>query len=52
MPFVLAQFGLPDQPWVDPVLSVAVVLISMLVAAVVHFAMFPLMTRLTNHTPN
>ena len=51
MPFVLAQFGLPDQPWVDPVLSVAVVLISMLVAAVVHFAMFPLMTRLTNHTP-
>ena len=51
MPFVLAQFGLPDQPWVDPVLSIAVVLISVLVAAVVHFAMFPLVTRLTNHTP-
>ncbi len=51
MPFVLSQFGLPDAPWVDPVLSIAVVVISMLVAALVHFAMFPLVTRLTNHTP-
>ena len=51
MTFVLAQFGLPDQPWVDPVVSVAVVLISMLVAALVHFGMFPLVTRLTHHTP-
>ena len=51
MPFVLAQFGLPDAPWVDPVLSIAVVLISVLVAAIAHFAMFPLVTRLTNHTP-
>ncbi len=51
MPFVLAQLGLPDEPWVDPVISIAVVLVSMLVAAVVHFAMFPLVTRLTNHTP-
>ena len=50
MPFVLSQFGLPDQPWVDPVLSIAVVLISMLVAAVAHFALFPLVTRLTHHT--
>ena len=52
MPFLLAQFGLPDQPWVDPVISIAVVLVSMLVAAVVHFAMFPLVTRLTNQTPS
>ncbi len=50
MTFVLAQFGLPDQPWVDPVLSVAVVLVSMLVAALAHFAMFPLIMRLTHHT--
>lgn len=51
MLFVLSQFGLPDAPWVDPVLSVAVVVISILVAAIVHFAMFPLVTRLTHHTP-
>ena len=51
MPMVLAQFGLPDEPWVEPVIAVAVVLISMAVAAVVHFAMFPLITRLTHHTP-
>ena len=51
MPFVLSQFGLPDAPWVDPVLSITVVVISMLVAALVHFAMFPLVTRLTHHTP-
>ena len=50
MPFVLAQFGLPDQPWVDPVVSIAVVLISVLVAAIAHFALFPLVTRLTHHT--
>ncbi len=36
----------------DPVISIAVVLVSMLVAAVVHFAMFPLVTRLTNQTPS
>ena len=51
MPFVLAQFGLPDEPWVAPVFSVAVVLISIFVAAIAHFAMFPLATRLINHTP-
>ena len=51
MPFLLAQFGLPDQPWVDAVLSIAVVLISIIVAAIAHFAMFPLVTRLTHHTP-
>ena len=50
MPFVLAQFGLPDQPWVQPVLSIAVVLISVVVAGIAHFAMFPLVTRLTNRT--
>ncbi len=51
MPFVLAQFGLGDQPWVDPVMAVAVVLVSVLVAGVVHFALFPLVMRLSSHTP-
>ena len=50
MPFVLAQFGLPDQPWVGPVLSISVVLVSMLIAAVAHFALFPLVNSLTHHT--
>ncbi len=51
MPFVLAQFGLGDQPWVDPALAAAVVLVSMLVAAAVHLFVFPLAMRVTNHTP-
>ena len=51
MPFLLAQFGLPDQPWVDAVLAIAVVLISVIVAAIAHFALFPLVTRLTHRTP-
>lgn len=51
MTVVLAQFGLPDQPWVEPVIAIAVVLISMVFAAIVHFAMFPLITRLTHQTP-
>ena len=51
MPFVLAQFGLPDQPWVDPVVAVAVVLVSLLVAALVHWFVFPVAMRLTNSTP-
>ena len=50
MPVVLAQFGLPDESWVDPVIAIAVVLVSMFVAAIVHFAMFPLVTRLSHHT--
>ena len=51
MAFVLAQFGLGDQPWVEPVVAIAVVLISMVVAALVHFVMFPLVVRLTHQTP-
>ncbi len=51
MPFVLAQFGLGDQPWVDPAVAAAVVLVSMLVAAAVHLFVFPLAMRVTNHTP-
>ena len=50
MPFVLAQFGLGDQPWVDPVISIAVVLVSTVVAGIVHFALFPLVMRLSHHT--
>ena len=51
MSFVLAQFGLGDQSWVEPVLATAVVLISMVVAAILHFGMFPLVMRLSHHTP-
>ena len=51
MPFVLAQFGLGDQPWVEPVVAVAVVLVSMLVAAFVHLAVFPLIMHLAHRTP-
>ena len=51
MPFVLAQFGLGDQPWVDPVVAVVVVLVSMAVAALVHLAVFPLIMHLSQHTP-
>ena len=48
---LLSMFGLPDELWADAVISVAVVLIAMAVAALAHFAMFPLVTRLTNQTP-
>ena len=51
MPLVLAQFGLGDQPWVDPVVAIAVVLVSMAVAALVHLAVFPLIMHLSQHTP-
>ena len=51
MTFVLAQFGLGDQPWVDPVVSIAVVLISMVVAGLVHLAVFPLIMHLAHRTP-
>ena len=51
MPFVLAQFGLRDQPWVEPVVAIAVVLVSMLVAAFVHLAVFPLIMHLAHRTP-
>ena len=51
MPFVLAQFGLGDHTWMDPVIAVAVVLISMAVAAVVHFGVFRLVVYLSNQTP-
>jgi small-conductance mechanosensitive channel len=48
---VLAQFGLGDQPWVEPVVAIAVVLVSMLVAAFVHLAVFPLIMHLAHRTP-
>ncbi len=51
MPFLLAQFGLPDQPWVDPAVAAAVVLISVLVAAFVHLAVFPVIMHLAHRTP-
>ena len=50
MPTLLVIFGLPDTLWVHAAISIAVVLISMIVAALAHFAMFPLATRLTHHT--
>lgn len=52
MPTLLVIFGLPDTLWVHAAISIAVVLISMLVAALAHFAMFPLATRLTHRTPS
>ncbi len=51
MPTLLVIFGLPDTLWVHAAISIAVVLISMLAAALAHFAMFPLATRLTHRTP-
>ena len=52
MPFPLAIFGLPDTLWVEAAISIAVVLISMLVAALAHFAIFPLAARLSDRTPS
>lgn len=52
MPFLLAQFGLPDQPWVDPVVAAGVVVISMMVAALVHLVVFPVIMHLAHRTPN
>ena len=52
MPFLLAQFGLPDQAWVDPVVAAGVVVVSMMVAAVVHLVVFPVIMHLANRTPN
>ena len=46
----MSLFGLPDELWAHAVVSVAVVLISVVVAALVHFAMFPMVNRLTNRT--
>ena len=51
MTFVLAQFGLGNQPWVDPVVAIAFVLISMVAAGLVHLAVFPLIMRLAHRTP-
>ncbi len=52
MLFVLAQFGLPDQPWVEPVVALGGVLAAMLTAAAVHLLLYPLSMRLANRTPN
>ena len=52
MPFLLAQFGLPDQPWVDPVVAAGVVVVSILAAALVHLVVFPVVMRLAHRTPN
>ncbi len=51
MTFVPAQFGLGDQPWVDPMVAVAIVLVSAAVAALVHLAVFPVIMRLAHRTP-
>ncbi len=52
MSFVLAQFGLGNQPWVDPVVAIGGVIAAMLTAAVVHLLVYPLAMRLANRTPN
>lgn len=45
-----AQFGLPDELWVQASLSVGVVVAFLVLAALVHFAMFPLANKLTHRT--
>ena len=51
MPFVLAQFGLGDQPWVDPVVAIGGVIAAALTAAVVHLLLYPLAMRIGKSTP-
>ena len=51
MTFVLAQFGLGDQPWVDPVVAIGGVIAAALTAAVVHLLLYPLAMRIAHRTP-
>ncbi len=48
----LSRFGLGDSAWVDPVVAVAIGIISILVAFIFHKLLFPLVVWLTNLTPN
>ena len=48
---ILARFGLGDPAWLDPVTSVVIVVISMLVALIFHKLVVPLVVKLTRWTP-
>lgn len=51
MPFVIAQFGLPEQPWTDLVVAAIIALIFAAAAAVIHLLLYPLAMRVAHRTP-
>ena len=48
---ILARFGLGDPEWLDPATAGAIFLIAVVVAAVVHKLVIPLIIRFTKWTP-
>ena len=48
---ILARFGVGDPEWLDPATAGAIFLIALVVAAVVHKLVFPLVIRFTHWTP-
>ena len=50
IPFVLAQFGLPD-PWADLTVAAIIAAGAVLLAAVVHLAVYPLAMHIAHRTP-
>ena len=48
---VPARFGLGDPPWLDPVTTVVIVLIALLVAFLFHKLLLPVALRITHKTP-
>ena len=48
---ISARFGLGDPVWLDPVIAVVIVVISIVVALVFHKLLVPLAVRLTHWTP-
>ena len=48
---ILARFGVGDPEWLDPATAGAIFLIAIVVAAVVHKLVFPLIIRFTKWTP-
>ena len=51
MPFILAQFGLPEQPWTDLAVAAIIALIFAAAAAVIHLLLYPLAMRVAHQTP-
>ena len=51
MPFFLAQFGLPEQPWTDLAVAAIIALIFAAAAAVIHLLLYPLAMRVAHRTP-
>ena len=47
----LALLGFEDQPWLEPALVGAIFLASLLLAAIFHKLLFPLILRLSQRTP-